>query len=127
MRERTARFWYLVSNGKAVTVTVGRQEDKEEDTVAAVAVGQIPAAQQLLQHNAGWCKGQRGHTREREGITDGLENMRQQEEPTKTTKAPSNLYVNLLYINISISSRKKTLWFYQSKGTRDLFLYKMYN
>lgn len=36
-----------VSDSKAVTLTVGRQQDKEEDTVAAVPVGQIPAAQQL--------------------------------------------------------------------------------
>lgn len=38
----------LWSDGKAVTVTVGGQQDEEEDTVTAVAVGQIPAAQQLF-------------------------------------------------------------------------------
>lgn len=32
------------SDSKAVTVTVGGQQDKEEDTVATVSVGQIPAA-----------------------------------------------------------------------------------
>lgn len=35
---------------KAVTVAVGGQKDKEEDTVTAVPVGQIPAAQQLQGH-----------------------------------------------------------------------------
>lgn len=37
-----------VSNSKAVTVTVGRQENKEENTITAVSIGQIPAAQQLF-------------------------------------------------------------------------------
>lgn len=41
------------SDSKAVTVTVGRQQDKEEDTVAAVSIGQIPAAQQLHEHVPG--------------------------------------------------------------------------
>lgn len=66
------------SDSEAVTVTVGRQQDKEEDTVTAVPVGQIPAAQQLHQHVPGHgtkvrgFKGQRGHTRQRGGIAEGL-------------------------------------------------------
>lgn len=42
-----------VSESKAVTVTVGRQQDKEEDTVAAMPIGQVPAAQQLHEHIPG--------------------------------------------------------------------------
>lgn len=44
----------MVSDSKAVTVTVGGQQDKEEDAVAAVPIGQIPAAQQLLEHVPGF-------------------------------------------------------------------------
>lgn len=72
----------LVSDSKAVTVTVGRQQDKEEDTVTAVPVGQVPAAQQLwgtCPPGSQRCKGERYERsevrgkKEREGITDGLE------------------------------------------------------
>lgn len=34
-------------------MTVGGQQDKEEDTVAAVPIGQIPAAQQLRERIPG--------------------------------------------------------------------------
>lgn len=56
-------------------MTIGGQQDKEEDTVAAVTIGQIPAAQQLHGHIPGHGAKVRG-LRERdtrEGTTDGLE------------------------------------------------------
>ena len=61
-------------------MTVGGQQDKEEDTVTAVAVGQIPAAQQLQEHTGSRprgerFKGQRGHNRQREAITYALESQ----------------------------------------------------
>lgn len=74
--------WHLVSDSKAVTVTVGGQQDKEEDAVAAVPIGQIPAAQQLRGRVPGFTgrevtgvKVKGGHTGEREAITDGLESQ----------------------------------------------------
>lgn len=79
--------WHLVSDSKAVTVTVGGQQDKEEDAVAAVPIGQIPAAQQLRGRVPGFTgrevtgvKVKGGHTGEREAITDGLESQIQDDE-----------------------------------------------
>jgi len=68
---------YFGSDSKAVTVTIGGQQDNKEDTVTAVSVGQVPAAQQL--HGHMWVtvkkkerfKDQRDT---REGISEDLEN-----------------------------------------------------
>ncbi len=49
-----------VSNSKTITVTVGREQDKQENTVAAVPIGQIPAAQQLHEHVPGHSANERG-------------------------------------------------------------------
>lgn len=42
-----------VSDSEAVTTTVGRQQDQEENAVAAPTVGQIPAAEHLRHHVPG--------------------------------------------------------------------------